>query len=712
MASFNKVMLNKILTEAQNVSGDIIAKGQAQSRLEGTALAASGKGVKEIKEDMSTIERIFGGGATLQAAHEFALKAGEDDYISSINANMSELRTKTPDQFAKEQVNIFSDLMTGDAEMDREIMLRADTAVTAASKAHAKEHAVFTQERALSDYTNRVTKAHARLVSTHGKDEAALEEANSNLLEALKLPSGMDSGAHKEALLALDELFMAKGDDSIHRNLGKVTELLPEDMVAAVALEGLRHKKILSESALSIAKDVSDIEEAAAAGAGDTKLISMLQDVVDRYGEGAVSQGKMTSILTARIRKHTEELTKQEKANLYMKAGGGLNFKTKAEAEEAQEITFAAIREKYKDNPEVAEKLILQKWAQDDTVQPQLKRKTNFVASRPMVNGEPNAQYGIMIAELEPLMQANPDKTMAMFTNKADLQRYLTIRDAVNSEEFDAVSAMRIFEDNDAVKARMEYAKSPEMKKEIKKLAEDIRDGNYNLPLLNDKHWHALQNQPEVLAALESEMMRAAAISGHTDNLADATAAGLDKRYSFINGRLVHTGSKNLEHRLGVEGATADQVMGYFFDTTFKEEFPGYLDTTKIRFTLDKDSNKVVLWLENELGQLTAPAGTAFGRVSYPLDEIGAKYTNEVLIPEQEADALEASEHGGNKLRDALNNLRFINKLTGSKKSEEELEAEARRMLNTESAFHKAGRGVGEGLLWFGRELAEGNLIN
>lgn len=119
---------------------------QTRKFLEGAQRVAQGEALKDIVDEQPWYTQIFGPSSSVQGARTIAQMKGVDDYITSVQNDMPNLRKLSSDEFGKQVSARMQTFLTGDGVADAAIQTKMVESLGSLTKAHTKANYKYTQD--------------------------------------------------------------------------------------------------------------------------------------------------------------------------------------------------------------------------------------------------------------------------------------------------------------------------------------------------------------------------------------------------------------------------------------------------------------------------------------------------------------------------------------------------------------------------------------
>ncbi len=188
--------------------------------LEGMTRAANGEAVKDIVDQQPAWAALFGDTDVVAGARAYESQAAVSRVVQSLEESMPDMRKLPPEAASGAYAERLKQGMTGDPEVDINVMASVSKMLPAVMKRHAKEHYSYLQEQA-----------------SESESKARLADADAIMAAA----SGLQSGTvtQEEFDLRVAQL-PARGRPALGRNMESYAKQLAADM-GLMARKGQLH---------------------------------------------------------------------------------------------------------------------------------------------------------------------------------------------------------------------------------------------------------------------------------------------------------------------------------------------------------------------------------------------------------------------------------------------------------------------------------------
>jgi len=205
-------MVDKLTSLAIQQGGENIRSRRAEMYVRGEMQAAEGIGIQELRRDTPMYEKIFGGGARMSGAVDMAVNTQLIRYKQAVETDMPKSRKLSPEAFRTQQMDVIKQFQTGDDTTDALIMQQYAAVAPELARIHSKQHALYTQEINLQNYTNQLTAAGDSYITAPPEEMA---NASLAMQAALSKPEEMDEDTHQELLFSVAESFAKQGNPKV-----------------------------------------------------------------------------------------------------------------------------------------------------------------------------------------------------------------------------------------------------------------------------------------------------------------------------------------------------------------------------------------------------------------------------------------------------------------------------------------------------------------
>lgn len=708
MNNINSALMQKISTNLASINATEVAREQATNKMLGRAAVNSGRSLADIKENQPALEKIFGGGATIQGANEQYVQRSLTDYATGAANNMQELRKIDSGKFAAMQADTIANQMTGDPKVDSMLMASSQKAVDLVTNLQYKENYAYIQEENLKAFNANISSSVdlSNIIKRKG-DATSLAESQNMLRGAIQQPFDMDDDAYKQALLNNSLVLQGQGDNNLSAmirsmNLNWTPEEVSKMDAGKVSYLAAKRK----EDAIDLSIANAAIDNAVTSGIREGKPYGPEQIIADAkaldevYGQGSTG-GKLFGWLTQSITGDAKAILEQNNLEVYMgNAGGMLLSKPDADKAAIQFDTLIDTKtgEGKQYTPEQALAMKVGKWNETDINNSQVVREFTFKAANPLLqDGLINPGYlELLEGKFQQYLGTNKDKALDMLGDAPAIARFLAIQKET-ALTGNAKAAILKYADPKVVADAKAYSQTAQFRASVNELTTKVFEGEFNLfsksvEPASDTSWMHDKIRATVLEQAEKGVP--------ADQLVDASDAALYKTIEVVNGEYVNNLGKSLGARFNsiksgeeVINTYLERHMDYFPTDTLQEDI-------KVRF--NPSTGDTSFWLRDENGVNFAPYGTNFG-VPFPTSEIARD--NQAVIEEERLaqvhKELVINEHNiTTRMAELKAHQTFT--LTGHDKpftkSNEELRAEAIADLQEEGTAGKLAR-IGSGAL-------------
>lgn len=702
----NDVFIQNIQRNLGQANVIAFAREQSANKLAGAAQVAQGASLEEVKRNAPMLDRVFGGGATIQGANDQYIEQTVNKYTTDAADNMGELRKQDPTMFANSQVDLFSQQMTGDASVDNRLTLHAKKAIQPVVAMQNKQHLAYVQEQEMAGYLGKVNTAFDsyNAVSKVGDEDDTLR-AGATLLSTLQRPERMDTGAYKETLVQIAQARAKQGDSTVIDYIqkhGLITD--PQEQLKLTQSEGVMWDARREQAAVQMSADIAGLYNLKAGGASVGTLMSEAYKLEQVYGKDAIGS-RLIDILKEKAVDHIKSKQTQQHVSNYI--NGHALLMEKSEAQAGFKGTEELINQKVAAGELTATQglnLRVGLWSKNDIKDEQRSRQWSTYAQQPLVDGKINPNLEAMLPEFEAYFRSNTDKALDMFNSPSDLQRFLSIRREINSG-YTPDEAARLWSDKDKVKYTTEYLQSKEVQEALETNVDNIMSGNLDLPFLGDEHWTKYQNTPWIRHGLKEAMKTVIATSSSMENIGEAGYAYFRKHTEVLNGRIISNQGASIQQRTGL-AVSGDTMITSFLQAN--ADMFGTYDVRNIHARFDPTQEAVSFYTEDEQGRISTPPGTNLG-VQFPLNYIKDAYvtaaeTTKLAKAEQIKQINKTHNMSWLQTRDAV---------TGNERTDEEREQYVDEVYKNKTVEEVAIHSMGADVLdWWNNRTLGGQVLN
>ena len=537
----NDQLAQRIQANAAAINADQMAKSNAANKLSGAAAVARGESLKEVKENAPFVERIFGGGATQAGAEEMYLQQSVNQYITDANNNMKQLREITPEEFAAQQIDVFSSAMTGDKALDDRLMAMGRESIRSVVASQQQHHLVYQQEQSRDGFNARVMsslEAYNSAVNA-SNSEGNLKLEAGRLFQAVQRQEGHDEIAHKDQMVSFIRAGLMKGDSTLY-DVSKQMDLPlnAEDIMRIEASRAQYYAAVRKKEAVELANAQAEVAMYSEQENADPEVImDMIQDIEFRWGEGTVGD-RAIGWLTKHVSKQGDKLTEDQAIQSY--ADGLANDIKKSDAIRGligyrKELDRMVASNEISQEQADAYELTL--WMQNTDVEdPSRIRKWNTAAGMPIDprTGEVSQAFATMMRDSAPYFKARPEKVAKYFSDPVDLQRVLAIQRQMQFEGATLEQATRMWQDKQDIVDAEAMFKDTSFRNTLDDLSEQAVAGDMDVPGFFDAP--AARDRIWVKSRLREIMKQIAGRSGSTENLKEAATAMFQKQTEYLRG--------------------------------------------------------------------------------------------------------------------------------------------------------------------------------
>lgn len=163
-ARFDSTTLDALQAMGDAILDPLIQRKQEEMFFEGARKQLEGEKLQDIVKEQPWYSKIFGPSATVQGARSMAQMRAVEDFATSMQRDMGQLRALSPDEFQQELLGRITEASElGDATSDVAVRTQLLENLGPLVRSHTAEHVSYVQEQMQEQFTGTLT-SHARFM--------------------------------------------------------------------------------------------------------------------------------------------------------------------------------------------------------------------------------------------------------------------------------------------------------------------------------------------------------------------------------------------------------------------------------------------------------------------------------------------------------------------------------------------------------------------